>query len=411
MNTSTRPTAPNAALLGAFWFGIQMVWGALLGISLQSRSVEFYPHDAVRAYGILAISGACVAAVTQILAGILSDRRRKNGSRRLEFYACGAVTGAAAVIWFYLAPDFVQLVAALLVLQLGLNIAIGPYQAAIPDFVEDSQLGGASAWMAALQSLGNVAGALAASFVKSPGAVGGAIAAALLSGFALTAAHVRTLEPLTKVSVPLRITRVFTDLFISRAFMYVGFYTLLGYLYFYVARLMRGDPRANAGELLVTFLIAAAIGATVAGRAANRFDRRGVAAVGGCIFIFALGAFLFSKNGSELFGAATLAGVAWGVFLTADWALGCAFLPRGALATSMGIWNLALLIPQILAPWIVVSVLSALNALQSADAPRIAFVIACLEVAAGVAWLKRLPGFQAKVHDWRPSGNNAKTAD
>ena len=395
MNTSTQKNTPNPALLGAFWFGIQMVWGALLGISLQSRSLEFYPHDAVRAYNELAISGACVAAVTQIFAGIYSDRRRKNGSRRLEFYAFGAVVGAVAVIWFYLAPDFRQLAAALLVLQLGLNIAIGPYQAAIPDFIEDFRLGGASAWMAALQSLGNVAGALAASLLKSAAAVGAAIAAALLAGFAVTATHVRALEPLSKIAAPLRITRVFIDLFISRALMYVGFYTLLGYLYFYVQRLMHGDPKASVGELLVTFLAAAAIGAAVAGRAA-RFDRRAVAAAGGCMFIFALVAFLFSKSGAELFGAALLAGTAWGVFLTADWALGCALLPRGSLATAMGVWNLALLVPQILAPAIVAAVLSSLNALQSPDAPKIAFVIACIEVAAGVAWLRRLPPSEAK---------------
>jgi MFS family permease len=389
-----RPNAaskPNAALLGAFWFGIQMVWGALLGISLQSRSFEFYPHDAIRAYNELAILGACVAAVTQIVAGIVSDRRRTRGSRRLEFYAGGALTGAAAVIWFYLAPDFWQLVVALLVLQLGLNVAIGPYQAAIPDFVEDRQLASASAWMAALQSLGNVAGALAASFMKSAVAIGGAIAATLLAGFAMTAAHVRNLEPLAKPVTPLRVTRTFIDLFISRALMYIGFYTLLGYLYFYVAQLMRGDTKANVGELLVTFLVAAAIGAAFAARAASRFDRRAVAAAGGCIFVAALAVFLLSKTGAELFGAAAMAGIAWGVFLTADWALGCAFLPRGSLATAMGIWNLALLIPQILAPSIVGTVLSVLRALQSTEAPRIAFVIAAIEVAVGVIWLRRLP--------------------
>lgn len=396
MNTFTRKNAPNPALLGAFWFGIQMVWGALLGISLQSRSVEFFPRDAVRAYNELAISGACVAAVTQIVAGIISDRRRKNGGRRLEFYACGSIAGAAAVIWFYLAPDFRQLVAALLLLQLGLNIAIGPYQAAIPDFIEDFKLGGASAWMAALQSLGNVAGALAASFLKSAAAAGAAIAAALLAGFAVTAAHVHALEPLAKAASPLRISRVFIDLFISRALMYVGFYTLLGYLYFYVERLMRGDPKASVGELLITFLTAAAIGASAAGRAASRFDRRAVAAAGGGMFIVALVAFLLSSNAAELFCAAMLAGIAWGVFLTADWALGCAFLPRGSLATAMGIWNLALLIPQILAPSIVGALLGALHALQSPDAARIAFAVACLEVAAGVAWIGRLPASWAK---------------
>ena len=81
--------------------------------------------------------------------------------------------------------------------------------------------------------------------------------------------------------------------------------------------------------------------------------------------------------------------------LTADWALGCAFLPRNALATAMGVWNLALLIPQILAPALVTAVLGALQALNNPNAPRIAFVMACVEVVAGLAWLRRLPASRA----------------
>jgi len=394
-----RPNAPNSALLGAFWFGIQMVWGALLGISLQARSIELVPHRPLAAYALLAVLGACVAAVTQIAAGILSDRRRLQGSLRLEFYAAGAIAGAGAVFYFYVAPAFWQLVAAFMILQLALNVAIGPYQAAIPDFIDPKKLGGASAWMAALQSLGNVAGVLVAAIAKNAAAAGATIGAALLLTCAVTGVHVRKIAPRDEAAAPLRFTRTFIDLFISRALVYAGFYTLLGYLYFYVARMMQGDAKTHTGLLLLLFLVAAAAGAMAAGKPANIFDRKDVATAGGAVFIIALAGFLFAAVSGEIVGAALLAGFAWGMFLTADWALGCTFLPRGALATAMGIWNLALLIPQIAAPAIVTGVLTSLRALQSTDAPRIAFGIALIEVLAGILWIRRLPASRPGVHD------------
>lgn len=392
-----RPNTPNPALLGAFWFGIQMVWGALLGISLQARAAELAPQHELAAYGLLAGAGAAMAGISQIVTGVISDRRRARGSRRIEFYAGGAIAGAAAVIWFYLAPSYAQLICALLVLQLGLNVAIGPYQAAIPDFIEPKALGAASAWMAALQSLGNIAGALAASFVRSAIGAGTAIASTLLVTCAVTSAHVRQLEPLRASPDRIHITRTFADLFISRALVYVGFYTLLGYLLFYVRQLMQGDAQTNTGMLLIAFLIAAATGAALAARPVNRFDRRDVATIGGAAFIAGLVVFLVANASPEVIAGALVAGFAWGIFLTADWALGCAFLPRNALATAMGVWNLALLIPQILAPALVTAMLGALHALQNPDAPRIAFVLACAEVAAGLAWLRRLPASRPGV--------------
>lgn len=394
-NTSMRPNTPNPALLGAFWFGIQMVWGALLGISLQARATQLAPQHELVAYGLLAGAGAAMAGVSQIVTGIVSDRRRLRGSRRIEFYAAGAVAGAAAIIWFYLAPSYAQLIAALLILQLGLNVAIGPYQAAIPDFIEPKALGAASAWMAALQSLGNIAGALVASFVKSAVGAGTAIASTLLVTCAVTSAHVRQLETLETTPDRVRITRTFADLFISRAFVYLGFYTLLGYLLFYVRQVVRGDAQTNTGVILITFLIAAATGAALTARPVNRFDRRNVATIGGVVFIVGLVVFLIANASAEVTIGALVAGFAWGIFLTADWALGCAFLPRNALATAMGVWNLALLIPQIVAPALVTAMLVTLHALHNPDAPRIAFVMACIEVAAGLAWLRRLPASRA----------------
>ena len=402
----SRIPVPKPALLGLFWLGIQMVWGALLGVSLQVRASQLSPHQSLAAYGALAIAGAATAAVTQIIVGIVSDRRRASGSRRIEFYVIGSIVAAGALLWFYTAPSFPQLVAAVVALQIAMNIAIGPYQAVIPDFIPDERMGTASSWMAALQSIGNVAGAVTASFISNARVVGFTLVAMLLATCAGTALHVRRLTLLPSTPQSLQVSRAFVDLFISRALVYVGFYTLLGYLYFYVARTMSGDTKTMTGIVLMVFLAAGAIGAAAAAAPANRMDRRAIATFGGTGFILALLALLLSHVLSAVLASALIAGVAWGVFLTADWALGCRFLPRHALATAMGIWNLALLIPQIVAPLIATAVLSSMHALQSSSGPRIAFAIAALEVAAGIAWIWRLPASSASVETVQ-AGNTA----
>jgi len=71
-----RASAPRLAL---FWFGIQAVWGALLGISLQSRSADLAETNAIALYGILAVSGAAVAAAAQLAAGVWSDSLARRG--------------------------------------------------------------------------------------------------------------------------------------------------------------------------------------------------------------------------------------------------------------------------------------------------------------------------------------------
>lgn len=395
---------PKPSLLGTFWFGIQVVWGALLGVSLQARASQLSGAHALSAYAALASTGAAVAAVTQIAIGVLADRRRLHGSRRIEFYLAGAILASPALVWFYEAPSFGELLAALVVLQFALNLAIGPYQAVIPDFVPESEVGIASSWMAALQSLGNACGALLAALVASAHAVAAAIAAMLLGTCAVTALHVRGLPLLPARAQPLRVSRAFVDLFISRALVFLGFYTLLGYLYFYAAGSVRGDTKMVTGAIILIVTVSGTLGAVLAARPSDRYDRRAIAAAGGAGFVAALGAFLISHSLAAIACSAVLAGIAWGVFLSGDWALGCRFLPRFALATAMGLWNLALLIPQILAPRIVSAALWRLHALESPNAARIAFVIAAVEVLCGIAWIWRLPATVSSVEK-APCGN------
>lgn len=376
-----------------------MVWGALLGISLQARTAAIAPHDVLRAYGVLAAAGAATAAAVQIGAGLWSDGRRVRGSRRLEFYATGTAVAIASLWWFYAAPTFGLLLGSLVALQAGMNFAIGPYQAAIPDFVDDTKLGAASSWMAAFQSLGNAAGAVLASFVASARAVPAVLSIVLAGTAAATARHVRTLVPIPAAIERFRFNRVFADLFVSRMLVYLGFYTVLGYLYFYA-----GD-RFFTGVMLLTFTIAGAFGAAAAARIADRADRRFVVSAGAAMFVAALIVLAVVHGRVWIVAGGAAAGAAWGVMLTADCALGCAFLPRMSLATSMGVWNLALLAAQVAAPAAATAMLGVLGALHAGGAPRLAFGLAAAWLCAGGAWVWRLPPCLTSC-DTPLSGNN-----
>lgn len=393
-----RARNPDPFRLALFWLGIQAVWGAMLGISLQARAIELAAGNALLAYGHLATAGAIAAAITQILVGFWSDARRRAGSRRVEFYVAGALAGAAAIAFFYGARTFMGLTIAFVALQAALNVAIGPYQAIIPDFIPRARLGSASSWMAALQSGGNAVGALAASFIGNARMLAAALAGLLLSTATVTLAYIRSL-PLQSITPPPqgspRITRAAVDLFISRALVYTGFYTLLGYLLFYVQGVLGTvaltDAKRETGILIVTFTLVGTLGAAIAGRPSDRLDKRLVATLGAAAFIAALAVFIVSRGMIGAAGATLLAGVGWGVFLVADWAIACLILPSNAMAAAMGIWNLAVLLPQIIAPALTTAVLTGLRLGAGAQAPRVAFLLALGETLVGTAWLWRIP--------------------
>lgn len=390
-------SAPNPLRLGLFWLGIQAIWGAVLGIALQARSIELVAGPgALLAYGRLATLGAVVAAVVQIAVGPLSDARRRGSSRRIEFYVTGTLIGSFALAGFFAAHDFAALTLAYVALQAGLNVAIGPYQAIIPDAMPRASFGRASSWMAALQSAGNAVGAVLAAYVNDARMLAGSLIALLVASVSVTGTHVRglALEP-PPPRERLRVTRAFADLFISRALVYVGFYTLLGYLLFYVARVLTAPTltaaKSESGVLILAFTMVGALGAAVAARPTDRFDKRMVASAGGAIVIVALVGFIATNAFLGAVACTLAAGIGWGIFLAADWAIACRVLPPGALATTMGLWNLAVILPQIVAPALTTTMLARFALTAGPGGPKAAFALAAAETLVGLAWLWRLP--------------------
>lgn len=391
MRGSERTARP--ALIAAYWFGIQFVWGAVLAVSLQARVTELVPFASVAAYGRLAAIGAFVAMVTQLGVGPLSDRLRAQGFDRRAFYAAGLVVAIPALWLFYGASTYTGLTLAFYALQIGMNVAIGPYQAVIPDYIAPAASGRAAAWMGAFQSLGNACGSLVAGFVADARIVGFALAAVLAVTYFLTAWHVSRVRPRPVTAAPeIRIDAAFRTLLASRGCINLGFYTLLGFLFFFVRESVGiADARRTTASCFIAFTLCAMAGAALGGRPADRFDKRLVISIANVVVAIALLIAAAVPRLDVLYGASAAAGAALGAFLTADWALACTLLPATAMASSMAIWNTATTFPQVIAPLVTTQLVRSFDARSFGLGPRVAIVLAVVELTFGAVWLWRLP--------------------
>jgi MFS family permease len=385
--------------LSAFTFGIQLVWGAILAVSLQARATELAGAGGLAFYTMIAPIGATIATIVQVAAGYLSDAQRKRVGHRRDFLLYGTALSAVAIFWFYLAPSILQFALAFCLLQFALNVATGPYQAFIPDYVPPERRGAASSWMSGWQSFGNAVGLLVAGFVHQVRLVAAILVAALIAACAVTLTHVRSLNALSAETSRFALNRTFTMLLVSRGIVNMGFFTLLGFLFFFVQQSLgiAGHDAAQMQTALVflTFTLAAIAGAFIVAGPTDRYDVRAVATAANAIIIVALAALAGAGSLAVAYGAAAVAGAAWGAFFTADWALACALLPRGAMATAMGVWNVATAGPQILAPLVAAPFVLHYNAVALGLGPRVAVVLSLVEFAVGTALLWTLPSTRA----------------
>jgi len=381
------------ARLAALWFGLQFVWGAVLAVSLQARVTALDPASAVFAYATIAATGALVGTLVQLAIGPLADRRFARTGSRAVFYAAGVAVAVPGLAALYLAPGLGGLVGGFVLLQIGMNVAIGPYQAIVPDYLPPERAGVASAWLGMFQPLGNSGGLLVAGFVDDDRIVTVLIVLALAASWAVTASAVRNRRAIPPEPVPFRIDAAFRTLLISRTAINFGFYTLLGFLFFFVAQSLGigGEgTRTTTALLFLTFTLANVAGAALAARPADRYDKRYVVLAANGLIVVALVGLACAHGLAIAFIAAALAGIAWGAYFIADWALACTLLPRSGMASAMGIWNLAAAIPTILAPLFTAPLVERASRALPGLGPRLAVALAALEFTIGALWLLRL---------------------
>jgi MFS family permease len=408
--------------LSIYWLGLSVLWGAMLGVFLPSRVQALVPAQARgRWLALILASGAIVSAFTQVIIGALSDRSRWRMGRRRPYLLLGTVLGTACLFPLALSESMRALLTSFLLLQFCINIAGGPYQALIPDRVEDRQRGEASGYMGLFEHVGQAGGPVLAGLFMSQrwldtrglqplGGrlwVAGIISVLLMGLMALTVAKVREqafvnsrredLGPtiLRAFRFDWLVRREFALLVAARFVLMVGFYLAVSFMLYYVGDTLgiaKRELEWKTGLLMLFLTVGGMAGAVPAGILSDRFGRRRVLYFSSAATVVGAVIFISTSSYRVAMWDGLLLGTGFGGFIVVVWAMVCSALPEHEAARYMGIWNLAVTLPQVVAPGIGGPLGDYLNsALGQGAGWRAVFILVLVFLLAGLFIITRIP--------------------
>jgi Na+/melibiose symporter-like transporter len=370
-------------VVSLLWFALFANWLTVVPVIIPDQISAILGSNAAAKEGIsgsiLAI-GAFMALVMAPVAGALSDRARHAKGRRRPFLVIGMIGTCAALallVPFGSGSSILLYALAILNLQFWWNWACGPYAGLIPDVVPRSAQASASAWMNIMSILGTFTGngiAVALYVHGHPGAaIAGLIAINLLC-LAITIARVR--EPpapgprlglalgafVRSFWLPPALHRDFYRVLVTRLFANLGVWSVMTFLLFYLQDVV---GVAEPGRVLPMVLgIGALIGIPASLIAARLTRRYGIVTIvkatswmmAGAAALYVLIA--LHPHALPMAAVAFVYFSGWGAYQAVDWALALRVLPKSETAgKDMGIWHVALVLPQILGPlstgWII----------------------------------------------------------
>ena len=374
------------------WFALFANWLTVVPVILPDQVATILGPGAAMKEGVsgtILAAGAVVALIMAPLAGALSDRVRGLRGRRRPFLITGIVgacVGLALLAPFGAGSSLPLYAIAFLNLQFWWNWACGPYAGLIPDVVPERDQASASAWMNIMSVLGTMAGngiAVALYFHGHPAPAIVALIILNLACLLLTLRGVRE-PPASGADRPFDLGsflgsfwlspsdhRNFYWVLITRLFANMGVWSVLTFLLFYLQDVI---GIAEPDRVLPMLLGAGALlGIPASLIGARLVERYGIVAIvrttswmmAGAAICYVLIA--FRPQIALLLPVALVFFAGWGAYQAMDWALALKVLPKSeAAGKDMGIWHVALVLPQILGPaatgWIITGAKIAVSA-------------------------------------------------
>jgi MFS family permease len=348
----------------------------------QVQAIAGSSHK-VAALGLVTGIGAAVAMIFNPVAGALSDRTAGRFGRRHPWTVCGAMTGAAALVFLAGQHTVAGIVIGWCLAQAGLNAMQASVTAGIPDHVPVAQRGAVSGWIGLPQSIAAViAVALVTRVVTGNG--GYVLIAALVLTCALPFALTTPDERLSRTDRPPLAWRAFAKSFwlaprqypdfawawLTRFTVNLGNAAAVLYLLYFLrdrvhySRLFPGRTAESGLFLLILIYTAGVvITAVTGGIVSDRIGRRKrLVTVAGLVMAVPSVMLALWPSWPVAIAAATILGLGFGVYLSVDQALVTQVLPSAAgRAKDLGIINIANSGPQVLAPAIAAPLVSQLG--------------------------------------------------
>ncbi|KQS55375.1 hypothetical protein ASG17_04615 [Brevundimonas sp. Leaf363] len=340
----------------------------LLNVLLPIKAAQIDSEIASLVLSQAAMWGAAAAGLSHLITGLLSDSTRSRWGRRRPWILVGGVLTTLSYVGVYWADTPGRLIAAIVAFQVAFNVMFAPLVTVYADRVPDRQKGVVSAFLGVAYPIANLFAALVIAVALSGAAerywVVGLTVAVLTAPFAIFGLR-ETAAPAPRP--PIRLSRSFSALadrdfrivFGSRVLVQTAMALNNLYLLFYLqqdadvaSRLPSMRPEAVMGLLIAgataTGLTCGFIGGVWSDRVGNRRLFVAVGAVG-----LAVGAAVMAITPAwpgPLVGQ-LIYGLGSGLFATTDNALVAQALPkRENIGRDLGIMNIAITVPQILAP-------------------------------------------------------------
>ena len=387
------------------WFALFANWLTVVPVIFPDQITTILGPDAAMKEGLTGTihgAGALVALVVAPLAGALSDRARNPKGRRRRYLIAGMIgtsVSLALLLPFGAGSSILLYALAIVNLQFWWNWVCGPYAGLIPDVVPRHEQARASAWMNIMSILGTFTGNGIAFFLFVAGRPAAAIAGLIVVNLvclALTLTQVHE-PPAAGAGKPLVLGpflrsfwlspgehRNFYWVLVTRLFANLGVWSVLTFLAFYLKDVIGIE---EPGEVLPLFLgLGALLGIPVSLAAARLAERYGIVATvrvtGWMMAAAASGAVLiaFLPYLALIAPVFLVYFAGWGAYQAVDWALALRVMPQSeTTGKDMGIWHVALVLPQILGPVVTGWIISGARLATTARfAYTLAFAIAAL---------------------------------
>jgi len=353
---------------GAVWFAVSFKWFALFLLQPFQLAKLVPGGEQNTAWGTIVAVGAIEAMFGPALMGWLSDRTRTRWGRRKPFLVSGAILTSVALLFLANASNLWEMAAAYLLLQIGDDIATGPYSSFVPETVPEDRRGRASAVLGVLQLVAQVVAVGIGLALSDIGRVY-TVASILNIVCAVITIGALPTEAITEPCVATKKTFHWNDIaapfrnpdfrwtWITRFLVAFGFYLILIYVGNFLKdevpdlRLLSwnlGEPSRAALVAAVVIALTGAVGAWAAGNPTDRSRKRVIVACGWVMFA-TIATFAFVRDFTAMVGIAAVFGVAYGAYQTASWALASDVLPDSrSTAKDMGIWQASIATPQVL---------------------------------------------------------------
>ncbi|SEF17931.1 MFS transporter [Jiangella alba] len=399
---ATRALLPSLALV---MFAVVANYAALLAVLLPNHVEAIDPDRKVTNLAIVTSVSFGFTILAQPLVGALSDRtggRLGRRGRRAPWLLGGAVVAAGFLLGLGGLGSVAWICVFWVVIQFALNGTDVAAAATVADRVAPARRGRASAVLAG----GGMAGAAAGTAFAGPLAVDHRPVAYTVLGLAVVAAaavFVLLDRPAPERPQGGQRTELlrgfwrrpaehadFLWVFGSRLLFVLGYQLILTYqLYIltdYVG-LGRGDANRLIGLLTVLGFATTVLGIVVGGWWSDRTGRRTVFLVAAAgILGLALTAPLASPTTAAVVVFAAVQGLAGGLYLACGNALAIDVLPdrEGAAGKDLGLFNVAVNVPQTIAPPMAAAVIHLF------DGYRALFAVALVSVAASTVLVTRV---------------------